>query len=109
MKLYWVTTSCHHEDWFVYAWSRQEAQRFFENYEGYNIGDATARFIKEIPKEIISKNNLLKVAYAGHELLEELHLLILSDEQPRKVMYRGEVFEEGSLINIFSWPPLIMN
>jgi len=109
MKLYWVTTPCHHEDWFVYAWSKEDAENFFEVYEGFDYGDSTARFIKKISKEIISKNNLLEEAYAETELLEELHLLVLSRHHPRTVVYRGDIFEEGSLINLFSWPPLIMN
>ena len=42
MILYWVTTDDHDEDWFVLAPSPEEATQYFENYEGYNPGDAEA-------------------------------------------------------------------
>ncbi len=109
MKLYWLSTPCHHEDWFVYAWSKDEAEEFYEEFEDFNAGYSTARFIKKIPKEIISKHNLLEVEFAPDELLEELYLLMLSYDYPRIVMHRGEVFQEGSMMQAFSWPPLILN
>ena len=45
MKLFWITTDDHDEDWFVVASSSTEASQYFENYEGYNPGDAEAEEI----------------------------------------------------------------
>ena len=50
MILYWVTTEDHFEDWFVLAPSPEEATQYFENYEGYNEGDAEAEEIIGIKK-----------------------------------------------------------
>jgi hypothetical protein len=41
-KMYWVITLNHEEDWFVFAASKRSAERFHEDFEGYNRGDALA-------------------------------------------------------------------
>ena len=45
MKLFWVTTDDHDEDWFVVASSPIEASQYFGNYEGYGPGDSNAEEI----------------------------------------------------------------
>ena len=50
MKLYWVTTENHDEDWFIVASSPEEASKYHEKMEGYNIGDAEAEEVLDIPK-----------------------------------------------------------
>jgi hypothetical protein len=49
MNLYWVTTEDHAEDWFIVAHNGKEAATFHEDAEGYDLGDATAEMILEIP------------------------------------------------------------
>jgi hypothetical protein len=40
IKLYWVTTHDHDEDWFILAESAKSARAYHEYYEGYDKGDA---------------------------------------------------------------------
>ena len=50
MKLYWVTTEDHEEDWYVVAISAKEAAKFHEDMEGYDPGDAIAEALLDIPE-----------------------------------------------------------
>jgi len=52
MHLSWVTTEDHGEDWFIMAHTAKEAATFHEEREGYDIGDATAEKILEIPEGV---------------------------------------------------------
>ena len=45
VKLYWVTTDDHDEDWLIFAESARQARAFHEDYEGYGKGDARSRLI----------------------------------------------------------------
>jgi hypothetical protein len=45
IKLYWVTTQDHDEDWFIFAESARQARAYHEHYEGYGKGDAHSRLI----------------------------------------------------------------
>ena len=47
MKLYWVTTEDHDEDWFIVASSPEEASKYHEDMEGYVPGDADATAFNE--------------------------------------------------------------
>jgi len=48
-KLFWCKTADHDEDWFVVARVAWEAAAFFEDYEGYDRGDASAKFVCALP------------------------------------------------------------
>src|ERR1017187_4216908 len=45
VKLYWVTTQDHDEDWFIFAESAKSARAYHEEYEGYGKGDARSRLM----------------------------------------------------------------
>jgi len=94
MILYWVTTEDHDEDWFVLAASPVEATQYFENYEGYNQGDAEAEEIIGISDDL-----RLETGWPDKELLEKLGFIYLSneDEHTRVVEFMGRKFVEGSL------------
>lgn len=51
LKLYWVETPDHHEDWFVVARSPEEAQELFEDVEGYDDGGSIAQELRLLPDE----------------------------------------------------------
>jgi hypothetical protein len=59
MKLYWVTTEDHDEDWFIVASSPQEATQYYENMEGYDPGDAKAEEILDIPENVPVEKRLI--------------------------------------------------
>ena len=92
MILYWVTTEDHYEDWFVFAASPEEATRYFENYEGYNEGDAEA-------EEILGISDDLQVekGWPSRELLEKLGFKYISNEHTRVVELWGRKFVEGAM------------
>ena len=58
MRLYWVETEDHCEDWFIVARNHEEAQTFHEQNEGYLPGDAAAEEILAIPDEVVSQSRL---------------------------------------------------
>jgi hypothetical protein len=94
MILYWVTTEDHYEDWFVLAPSPEEATQYFENYEGYNEGDAEAEEIIGISDDL-----QLETGWPDKELLEKLGFIYLSneDDHTRVVEYCGIKFVEGAM------------
>ena len=93
MKLYWVTTPDHDEDWFIVASSLEEAAKYHENLEGYDDGEAEAEEIMDIPKHISAK-----VGWPPEELLLSLGATFLNGEdKPRVVKIGGRTFCEGLL------------
>jgi hypothetical protein len=94
MILYWVTTEDHDEDWFVLAPSPEEATQYFENYEGYNEGDAEAEEIIGISDDL-----QLETGWPDKELLKKLGFVYLSneDDHTRVVEFYGRKFIEGEM------------
>ena len=73
MKLYWITTENHAEDWFVVANTTEETATFHEAAKGYNLGNATAEMIVEIPNGIITD-----VGWPSEEVLRSCGARILA-------------------------------
>ncbi len=90
MKLYWVTTEDHSEDWFVVATCAEEAAKFHEDEEGYNPGDATADAIVEIPESVPAE-----IGWPPDEVLLAVGAKFLGDSQSRVVEIDGRKFCEG--------------
>jgi hypothetical protein len=97
MKLYWVTTQDHDEDWFVFAESARRARSYHERYEGYGKGDANSR--------LIVSNVTLKEFMNGtppcHAQFQDLFQIGFKNAgaipNRRGVKYNGEIFREGIL------------
>ena len=97
MKLYWVTTQDHDEDWFVFAESARRARSYHERYEGYGKGDANSR--------LIVSNVTLKEFMNGtppcHAQFQDLFQIGFQDAgtipNRRGVKFNGEIFREGIL------------
>jgi len=90
MKLYWVTTEDHEEDWFVIAISEKEAAKFHEDMEGYDPGDAIAEAILDIPEEIPAE-----ISWPSDEFLKALGATFICDSPSRVVEISGRKFCEG--------------
>jgi len=90
MDLYWVTTSDHAEDWFIVANSAEEAASFHEDAEGYDIGDATAELVTEIPDGTITDTG-----WPSEEVLTACGATIVADEPARVVKIGDRTFCEG--------------
>jgi len=97
MKLYWVTTEDHDEDWFVVASSAEEAAGYHENMEGYDPGDATVEEVLNIPDTISAE-----VGWPSHEFLLSIGATFLCDEQTRVVEIAGRKFCEGMLASVIN-------
>jgi hypothetical protein len=97
VKLYWVTTADHDEDWFIFAESARQARAYHENYEGYGKGEASSR--------LIVSNVTLKEFMNGtppcHAQFEDLIQIGFQDAgtipDRRRVKFNGEIFSEGIL------------
>ncbi len=53
LRLYWVSTEDHDEDWFVLAPDGDAACRYFEDFEGYDRDDAVEDFVADVPRAAI--------------------------------------------------------
>ena len=96
IKLYWVTTADHAEDWFIFAGSDLQARSYHEHYEGYGKGDANSR--------LVVSNVTLKEFMNGtppcHARFEDLYQIgIEAGTIPgrRKGRFNGEIFRNGIL------------
>ena len=92
MKLYWVTTEDHDEDWFMVASSPEEASKYHENLEGYNPGDAYAEEILDIPEKVPAETG-----WPSDELLLGVGAKFLLKDQSRVIEIAGRKFCEGML------------
>ncbi len=92
MKLYWVTTEDHDEDWFIAASSSEEASKYHENMEGYEPGDAKAEKILDIPENVPADTG-----WPSDELLLAVGAKFLLNDQLRVVEIAGRKFCEGML------------
>ena len=92
MKLFWVTTEDHDEDWFVVASNPEEVSRFHEDAEGYDPGDATAEEILSIPENIPADPG-----WPSDEFLVAVGAKFITENPPRVVEINGRKFSEGLL------------
>ncbi|HZL26069.1 MAG TPA: hypothetical protein VFC39_06020 [Acidobacteriaceae bacterium] len=95
IKLYWVTTEDHGEDWFILATTRPSAASYHVLYEGYNIHDASARVIVA-NAHLASYVDGPPPCHAHIEDLEALGFEIVDGSSHQRVVrYKGETFVEG--------------
>lgn len=97
VKLYWVFTKDHGEDWFVFAASASSARAYHENFEGYDTGDARARLM-------VRDIHLTKFTNGEppcHAQLRELMALGFENAgsvpNQRSVRFEGNTYTEGIL------------
>ena len=96
-RLYWVWTDDHDEDWFVVARSNYKAKKFFEDYEGYDRGDAKAKQVTQIPHFLC---NMQEPSHPHRSLLHELGGEYKRCTSPRVVKFKGETYAEGMLQSV---------
>ena len=100
VKLYWVTTLDHHEDWFIFAKNSQLAESRHELEVGYNVGDASASFVCDVPDTMNTIEGWPELSQ-----LKALGAKILRDTSPRKIEVNGKVFTEGCMDALIGMPP----
>jgi hypothetical protein len=96
VKLYWVTTADHDEDWFIFAESARSARAYHEDYEGYGKGDAHSRLIVSnvTLKEFI---NGTPPCHAQFQDLYQIGLQSGTIPGQRKGRFNGEILQDGIL------------
>ena len=92
MKLFWVTTEDHDEDWFIVAETSEEAAGLHEYLEGYDPGEATAEEVMVIPENLACEKG-----WPSTDLILALGGRFLEKGHARVVELRGKVFAEGML------------
>ena len=92
MKLFWVSTADHDEDWFMFAEMDTKAAQLHEEHEGYNPGDASAKLVCYVPDDIS-----VFEGWPETEDLLNLGAVFLRTETPRKVEIGDSVYTEGGL------------
>jgi len=96
MKLFWATTIDGYENWFVVAETEEKAAQFHEFSEGFNSGDAKAKYVCNIPKNLIERYEINEANWPSHQLLNELGGKIITEDNPRKVNFGGKIYTEGT-------------
>ena len=107
LKLYWVESPEHHEDWFVIARTARTARAFFETFEGYNSGDATSRLVTELPETIQSETGpywtdaelggLTAPCWPSEEAIKACCGVYVMNGDTRVVQLGGHTYAEGML------------
>jgi len=92
MRLYWVETEDHCEDWFIVARNHEEAQTFHEQNEGYLPGDAAAEEILAVPDGVVTKTG-----WPSEEVLLAAGAEFIDQGDARVVQINGRRFCEGLL------------
>ena len=96
IKLYWVTTADHAEDWFIFAGSDLQARSYHEHYEGYSKGDARSRLIVSH----VTLKEFMNGTPPCHARFEDLYQIgIDAGTIPgrSKGRFNGEIFRNGIL------------
>jgi len=97
IKLYWVTTDDHDEDWFIFAESARHARSYHEDYEGYGKGDAHSRLIVSN----VSLETFANGAPPCNAQFQDLYQIGFGDagavKHRSKAGLNGEIFRDGIL------------
>ena len=97
IKLYWVTTADHAEDWFIFAASARQARAYHEHYEGYDKGDANSRLIVSD----VTLKEFMNGTPPCHAQFQDLVQIGFqnagSSPNRRRAGFNGEIFREGIL------------
>jgi hypothetical protein len=97
IRLYWVTTYDHDQDWLIFAESARQARAFHEDYEGYGKGDAQSRLIVSD----VTLKEFMNGTPPCHARFEDLFQIGFQDAgtipNRRGVKFSGEIFREGIL------------
>lgn len=101
IKLFWVVTPDHINDWFIVSETAWQAAKFHEEKEKYMNGHASADYVEDIPINVWSKITtssaiLVEPTWPSRELLEALGAKIIDDTpRYRKVYLKNTLFTEG--------------
>jgi hypothetical protein len=97
IKLYWVFTQDHDEDWFIFADSARSARSYHEHYEGYGKGDAQSRLIVSN----VTLQEFMNGTPPCHAQFQDLFQIGFQDAgtipNRRGVKFNGDIFPEGIL------------
>lgn len=99
MILFWVSTPCHEEDWFVVAKSYHAATKFFEDHEGFNRGDAKAKKVFDL-EDTDFDSDRSGSHHPSHELIESIGGNIDWDGYGRVVTLNGKTYYEGTFLRV---------
>ena len=95
LKLYWVTTADHSEDWFILARGAAQARRRHEDAEGYDRGDAEAEFVCRVPPEHQDKT----ATWPTEEVLRACGAEFLPNQDGADVVrIAGEIYVAGDIV-----------
>jgi hypothetical protein len=95
VRLYWVTTEDHAEDWFVFADSARKARAYHEHYVGYDKGDAHSRLIVSDVTLKEFQNGTPPCNAQFQDLVGFENAGTIPNR--RGVKFNGEIFREGIL------------
>ena len=95
VRLYWVTTADHVEDWFIFAESARSARAYHEHYKGYSKGDAHSRLIVSDVTLKEFQNGTPPYNAQFQDLVGFENAGTIPNR--RGVKFNGEIFREGIL------------
>ena len=97
IKLYWVSSDDHDQDWLIFADTARRARAYHEHYEGYGKGDAHSRLI--VSK--VTLKEFMNGTPPCHAQFQDLFQIGFQDAgtipNRRGAKFSGEIFREGIL------------
>ncbi len=105
LKLYWCSAPCHCEDWFVIGRSLVSARRWFEDFNGFDRGEADAQYLCDAPAQLQHDGDF---RYGPSALLEDADALracgvrFLNAEVPMVAEFEGRRFVQGMFPELLS-------
>jgi hypothetical protein len=95
LKLYWVSTADHSEDWFMIARTSAQARRLHETAEGYDAGDAVAELVCTLPAE----HQGASAWYPSEEVLRACGAEFLPPQDGTDIVrIAGKVYGAGDIV-----------
>ncbi len=96
-SIFWVKSFENHEDWFVVALDQYLAEKYFCDYEGYDLEDVSSEAICIVKFE--DKEKIEKEAYfPSSDMLIKNDFEAISKNEPRIFWRAGRKFCEGNIL-----------
>lgn len=97
-KVFWVSSPCNLENWFVIADDDQEAALFHDYAEGFNPGYSNAKMVCVISTHLVHKYKIKEASWPTLDLLKELGFEVIEEDSPRVISYQGVIYYEGGSV-----------
>lgn len=102
MKLFWLETADHCNDWFIIAPQKQDAVQWFADAEGYAEYEVAASWVCDLPQ-----GGDFATGWPHQRMFDVLNAHIEIEEGARVVRIAGKTYKEGIEDSIIGESPFV--